>query len=305
MASEESRQHPSKRPRIASNEDDVEKAQDRESEPMAPQSKIPSDAEVEAADAAVGAMGAAELKSALRALVRHDNPVVSTAAMLAIRSAEATLVCDEDIAEKAVDDAEEMMTVQEQSGITEPDSEVCADRLQPDREALVPEDVQAAPSPPFDTMEAAPSAAVLSSSLWLGAEAEEISGGSYDATDELASLISESGACQAFRIGRVAVPVGQRASEVPVSVTVVVANDGRVAWPSTLEVRAIGGDDLGFSHLPLGTISDGQAAEIEMDLLVPPRESQEAMRSTWAIFDTASGRLLGPLLIFETVGLPP
>lgn len=145
------------------------------------------------------------------------------------------------------------------------------------------------------------SASVVSSvPLVLGIEAQEDSSAQGDITQELAEAVRDSGAHQAWRIGRIVVPVGTDLP-VPACVKAVVVNDGEVPWPETTVVTIVAGDALDFPELALGAIKPGEAAQVLMDLTVPPAAEPGTARSTWTIADSATGATLGSLLLFEVV----
>jgi len=143
------------------------------------------------------------------------------------------------------------------------------------------------------------SAKILCSSiLFTGIEAWEDESARGDVTDELADFCQLAGASQAFRIGRVVLPAGFE-DGLPVCATAVVSNDGEASWPETAAVTLVAGDACDFPFLELGALEVGQAAKIEMDLTVP--STAKGTRSVWAIVDTATQALLGPILCLEVV----
>merc|ERR1712129_78085 len=147
----------------------------------------------------------------------------------------------------------------------------------------------------------APSARVLAcTDLILGVEAQEDVGARGDVTAEFSQVTAQVGAKQAFRAGRVAVPAGL-ATAVPVCAKVVVVNDGGVPWPAATSLAVVAGDAMGFPQMALGALQPGEAAEVQMDLLLPPKAAQDASRSAWALVDAATGQPLGPLIFFEGV----
>jgi hypothetical protein len=137
--------------------------------------------------------------------------------------------------------------------------------------------------------------------LMLGVEATEDTGARGDCTAELASIVNACGATQAYRIGRmVMAPMGNASVTVPACASVVIKNDGEVPWPETAAVALACGASYDFAHMDLGALQPGEVAEIVMDLSVPAT-SEGCSRSVWAVIDSATGELLGPVLCFEVV----
>lgn len=124
-----------------------------------------------------------------------------------------------------------------------------------------------------------------------------------DVTAEFKAIVDESGARQAYRVGRVGLQAGGSDTSVPMCIKVVVMNDGQVPWPSSAQLAVVAGQDLGFPQLQLGAVQPGEAAEIVMDLLVPPKQEPGLLCSMWALMDSQCGSLIGPLLIFEAAYL--
>mmetsp|Transcript_135536 Transcript_135536/g.248836 ORF Transcript_135536/g.248836 Transcript_135536/m.248836 type:complete len:101 (+) Transcript_135536:3-305(+) len=89
------------------------------------------------------------------------------------------------------------------------------------------------------------------------------------------------------------------AQTVPASAAVVVKNNGQVQWPATAAVASTSGDSLGFPLLPLGPLQPGEAAEVVMDLVVPPRAEPGCGKSIWSFVDASTGSPLGPQLVLE------
>jgi len=133
-----------------------------------------------------------------------------------------------------------------------------------------------------------------------GVEAQEDDSARGDVTAEFAAILPSVGASQAYRIGRIALPVGL-GSAVPVCAKVCVVNDGAAKWPETTVVQLIHGDGLGLSHMELGALRPGEAAEIVMDMLLPSKDGPDSGRSAWALVDSATGTHFGPLFFFESV----
>jgi len=152
-----------------------------------------------------------------------------------------------------------------------------------------------------NALPASPSGRVLAcTDLTLGVEAQEDASARGDVTEEFQHIVAEAGAKQAFRAGRVAIPVGLVAP-VPACAKVVVVNDGGVPWPATTVLAVVAGEAMGFPQMALGALLPGEAAEVQMDLLLPPKATKDASRSAWALVDAATGRPLGPLIFFEGV----
>lgn len=143
-------------------------------------------------------------------------------------------------------------------------------------------------------------------------EDPNVRGAASDDFRELLACVGE-GAREVFRLGRVAVCSPSARPEQPeaapfggmsLNASCFVANDGNAVWPASAAVVHVGGDDLGFSSLPLGPLVPGEAAEIVMDFVVPRDKAKPGSisQSAWAIVDAASGKLLGPVLVLEVFG---
>lgn len=228
----------------------------------------------------VGSMSDSMMKEVIFNLLMSSNTAVSAQALHEVQAA-----LDEAVKEGEATDEEEKATndppIEEQWDVTE-DAVV----------EVVLEVPEIVPPP-------APSARVLAATeLTLGVEANEDVSARGDVTAEFAHIVAEAGAKQAFRAGRVVVPTGLDAP-VPACAKVVVTNDGQVAWPASTALVIIAGDSMGFPQMALGALMPGEAAEIQMDLLLPATEGQESGRSAWALVDAAKGLPLGPLIFFE------
>ncbi|CAE8590124.1 unnamed protein product [Polarella glacialis] len=150
-----------------------------------------------------------------------------------------------------------------------------------------------------------PSAIIINGApLALGPGAGELPEARGDVTAEFATEIAAAGAKQAFRLGRVTVPVGDDTSgleEVPVCIKIVVLNDGKAPWPETTAVAHVSGENFGFPRMELGALNPGEAAEVIMDLSLASRPEPGTARSTWAIVDSTSRSCMGPVLLFEVL----
>jgi len=138
--------------------------------------------------------------------------------------------------------------------------------------------------------------------LVLGVEAEEDNLARGDVTKECVEAIASAGARQAFCIGRVRLTTGVRdTAPVPASAKFVMKNDGQTPWADTTVLARMMGDSLGLPILPVTPVGPGETSEVVMDLLVPSRlQIPGTARSIWSVVDAATGRPLGPLLVFET-----
>jgi hypothetical protein len=228
-------------------------------------------------------------RSALTVLLKHSDASVRRAAAAAIIAQPSETQADvpEPTAEPTTEDDDVQPMVVEQTATA-----VANDGSELEMVALPP------PSPP-------PPATARVMSAWplvLGIEAREEDAARGDVTQEFAADVHGAGSSQAFRMGRMTLPAGG-SSPVPACAKIVVQNDGQVTWPETTLIAVVAGDSLGFPQLPLGAWKPGEAAEIVLDLNVPAKPEQGAMRSTWAILDGATGAPLGPLLFFEVVWL--
>merc|ERR1712216_838755 len=103
-----------------------------------------------------------------------------------------------------------------------------------------------------------------------------------DVSEQSAELLVKFNCKQAFRIGRVTVPISVDASAVAASVRITLLNDGKVQWPETAVLAHAEGDTFGFSVLPLGPLLPGEAAEAVVDLLLPSRSEVHSASSAWA-----------------------
>jgi len=134
-----------------------------------------------------------------------------------------------------------------------------------------------------------------------GPEASEDASARGDVTSELADVVAASGATQMYRIGRIVMPpMGDTAIAVPTCAKLVIVNDGEAPWPETAALTSAFGPCYEFPHMDLGAVQAGEAVEIVMDLSVAAA-STGASRSAWAIIDSATGALLGPILCFEVL----
>lgn len=251
--------------------------------------------------AAAADMDEGALKAALAELLGHSDPAVRAAAAGAVLRARRA---DEvQLQEAPVTETAEVAEVPEVAKATE-----------------VPEVAEATPvvegtevaekgEEGWDFVETAarpaasgPSASVIQCApLLVGIEAQEDDAARGDVSADFAPILEAAGARQAFRTGRVVAVAGEDAVPVPACTKLVVLNDGQVPWPETTALSLAAGETFDFQHLALGSIQPGEAAEIVMDLLVPARAEPGTSRSTWALLDTATGALLGPLLIFEVI----
>lgn len=139
--------------------------------------------------------------------------------------------------------------------------------------------------------------------LVLGVEAQEDVTAQGVVTEMYTSVLTDTGCCQAFSVGRVRVPID--AGSVPVCANVVVENDGDSPWPLTLAAALVSGDALGCPVLTLDPAGRGQRVDLSMDFLVPAAIETGIAVSMWALVNAATGRPLGPLLVFEIVRTAP
>jgi len=127
-----------------------------------------------------------------------------------------------------------------------------------------------------------------------------------DVSQEFAEELKRLGCRQAFRIGRVqlrAVSQGEVMYEesFPVSYSVVLQNNGRKRWPATVVLVHASGDAMDLPMLPLGPLQPGERTKLEVDLRVPQTAEPRRPVSTsmWVLRDAATGKALGPVLIFD------
>lgn len=152
------------------------------------------------------------------------------------------------------------------------------------------------------------SAVVVSSEpLVLGIEAQDDDSAIGDATEEFAEALEDVGAHQAFRIGRASLAAAGIVEEgledpegsVPASATVTLKNNGTETWPETVVISVASGDALGMPLLKVPALTPDESTEITMDLKMPRALEAGSASSTWAVRDAATGKPLGPLLVFE------
>lgn len=144
------------------------------------------------------------------------------------------------------------------------------------------------------------SASVVGCELVVGVEVHENEGGCGDVTEELGDLVVAQGARSAFRLGSVCLATGADAEvEAPVCAQVKIINDGAFQWPATAAVVCRSGPDFGVPLSPVGPLGAGEAAEVTLDLMLPPRSEPLQSRTSWALVDAATGCPLGPLLVLD------
>lgn len=144
--------------------------------------------------------------------------------------------------------------------------------------------------------------ALTAAPLTLGIEAREDDTARGDATREFEGVVAAAGARQAFRVGRMLLPVSPSGcAPVPACARFLVRNDGEAAWPEGVALALALGDAYDFPGVLLGGVKAGETVEVVMDLSVQPTAVAGAARSMWAVVDAATGALLGPLLCFEVV----
>jgi len=127
-----------------------------------------------------------------------------------------------------------------------------------------------------------------------------------DVSKELADQLGRLGCRQAFRIGRVQLHAASKgepmhAQRFPVCYEVVLRNDGRHPWPMTAALVHESGDAMGLPLQAIGSLGPGVLAKLEVDLRVPHSGEPQETTSTsmWVLRDAATGKPLGPALIFE------
>jgi len=171
----------------------------------------------------------------------------------------------------------------------------CLNDLQSEYDKLVREhaQLQQAPRLPFAKFSAE---ATCAEPLVLGIEAEE-EAARGDVTEDYAKTLADTGCHQAFHVGRVRIPVD--AGSVPVCAKVTVANNGDSPWPETVVATLVSGDAFGCPLVALGSAQPGEHLDLSLDLLVPEATEPGVASSMWALVNAATGRPLGPLLIFE------
>lgn len=144
-----------------------------------------------------------------------------------------------------------------------------------------------------------PSASVAGCELIVGVEVHEDEGGCGDVTEELGDIVVAQGARSAFRLGRVSLATTDAEVEAPVCAQVKILNDGAFKWPTTTALVCQAGPDFGVPLSPTGPLGVGEATEITLDLMLPPHSEPLQSRTSWALVDAATGRLLGPLLVLD------
>lgn len=143
------------------------------------------------------------------------------------------------------------------------------------------------------------------SPLVLGIEASEDPSKRGDASQDFKEDLKSVGAQQAYRLGRIQLTPAsskedsKKPDSVPVCATLTLVNNGTDRWPDTTALALVSGDSFGVPLMALGPKSPGEAEEVVMDLLVPPRPESSASCSIWAVVNAATGTSLGPLLVLE------
>jgi len=146
---------------------------------------------------------------------------------------------------------------------------------------------------------------VSSDELVMGVEAEEDGAARGDVTAEFGSELADAGARQAYRLGRVRLPAGPvsplggTGAATPVCASVMIANDGKAAWPATAVLALINGAPLNLPLLPLGPVDPGEAAQLELDVSLPACAEAGSSRSSWVVADAATGERFGPMLVLD------
>eukprot|EP00927_Polykrikos_kofoidii_P014310 TRINITY_DN16265_c0_g1_i1.p1 TRINITY_DN16265_c0_g1~~TRINITY_DN16265_c0_g1_i1.p1 ORF type:complete len:676 (-),score=105.90 TRINITY_DN16265_c0_g1_i1:106-2133(-) len=216
----------------------------------------------------VEALTEAQAKSAILALLQHQEESVRCAAEVVLQKCVSIVATEEQ---------------------TEDEMQI----------APAEKDVKQALVPPL----LATQAKVMDSSfLMLGIEAQEDHSVRGEVTEQLSAEIAALGGTHGYIVGRIKIPVGL-SMDVPVCATIVVQNDGQVAWPDTIVVAHANGDAFGLVKLSLGALNPGEVAEVAMDFVVPPRAGPVDVRSTWTICDEITGNVLGPVLFLEVAWL--
>jgi len=144
---------------------------------------------------------------------------------------------------------------------------------------------------------------VCAEPLVVGIEAEEDESASGAASEKYVDALTDFGCTEALQLGRVKVPMD--AGPVPVCVKVVMENDCEVPWPETIAAALVSGDACGCALTMLGPALPGEHVELSLDLLVPAMAEPGVSTSMWSLVNAATGRPLGPLLVFEAVWTMP
>merc|ERR1712096_94117 len=134
--------------------------------------------------------------------------------------------------------------------------------------------------------------------LVLGIEAFEEPLSRGDATAELRTEYSEFS--EVFRLGRIIIPIGA-SNSIPVIAKVSVQNASSEHWLAPAVLVCVLGSGLGVMHAPIGQLLASMSVELMLEMNVPSRNDFGMERCAWAIIDTRSGRIFGPLLVLEIV----
>jgi len=118
-----------------------------------------------------------------------------------------------------------------------------------------------------------------------------------DVSSEFRAELERLGCQQAFRVGRAKVEANQ--DPFPIVYAVTVENQGQTSWPPTSMLVHESGDSLGLPLVELMPVAPGGCANIALELLVPKKSEVGSSISTWVMRDVATGRPLGPILIFD------
>jgi hypothetical protein len=174
----------------------------------------------------------------------------------------------------------------------------CLDSLQRDYDKLAHEHAQL--QQVVSLQDAKLSAQVVSTEpLVLGIEAEEEEKSRCVEPEVYSSVLADTGCREAFRIGRVRVPINTGA--VPVCINLSLQNDGDIPWPQTIVAALVSGDGFGC---PLATVDQalpGDIVDLGMELSLPLASEPGVANSMWVLVNAANGKPLGPLLVLEVV----
>jgi hypothetical protein len=229
-----------------------------------------------------------ECREAIMALLQHSNAEVRDAVNKALVEAKGAV---EDEVTKVLPFVPPPREVLNHDVF--PSDQIDTDATEEDEEVCVDEEIVKKPKI---------SAKILTSAeLVLGIEAYEDATARGDVTAQLADIVASCGATHAYSVGRVILTqVEDDTLMVPACAKIVVINDGEAPWPETAAISIACGPHYDFPHMELGGLQVGEAAEVVMDLAVPA-STYSPTRSVWAITDTATGALLGPILCFDVV----
>jgi len=146
---------------------------------------------------------------------------------------------------------------------------------------------------------------VRSEPLLLGIEATEMPGSRGLLPQKRFSEDYSTSFTEVYCVGVCSISTGLCSKFVPVEATVGILNNGKTHWPDSVRlVHRYGNDDYGSPEVYVGDISEGEEAEINLDLSVPVKEPGRKEESAWVLEDSLTGELLGPMLVVKVEWVP-